>query len=119
MTASCWDVDTATAACHRCLGDLCLRLKTTVEGDPPTVRIVPLCPRCDVNAPEAQGLLAFFALHPAVEGGTVDEFAALVAEWVAVLPPPRVVDPAAFEEDVAAFLSGYFDDDQDMPTDDE
>lgn len=108
------DVDTDAGACHRCLGDLCLRLKVTTPGDPPTVRIVPLCRRCDVDVPEAQGLLAFFTLHPAVDVGTVAVFATLAAEWLTHLPPPRTVDPAVFEADVAAALNGYFNAEEDL-----
>lgn len=87
--------------CHRC-GDLLLisaqvphswtRTEgTTVEG----LRTVGLCPSCDRGDPDAQGVLAFFALNPTITDDTVSSAAALIEEWahrVAQRPPPEIPD---------------------------
>jgi hypothetical protein len=48
-----------------------------VEGS----RRIGLCSRCDREDPEAQGLLAFFAVHEAVTDATMPSVAELLAEW--------------------------------------
>lgn len=101
--------EAAASRCQRCDGELWLQLKTTTAGDPPTVRVLPLCPRCDAGDEASQGLLAFFAVHGAVSPDNVDTFATLAAEWISRLPSPRLYASALAA--VCEALHGYFDDD--------
>jgi hypothetical protein len=80
------------------------------QGGQSYSRVVPLCPRCDVDDPNSQALLAFFAFHSRAEAGAAEGFAALVEEWVQNLPPRPVVGDAAFDADVEAYRRGDFDD---------
>lgn len=118
MNDPTWSVETNDTRCHRCQGRLHLLLRVPPElarwpvgslGEG-TVRLVPLCPRCHSGEPSAQGLLAFFAVHPSVDDANVAEFAALVNEWLHNLPVPKTFDAEAFERDVAAWYRGDFDD---------
>jgi hypothetical protein len=83
------EVDVAGGrCCHRCDKPLMLVARTShpltladgsrVEG----TRSVGLCAGCDRDTPDAQGLLAFFAVHETVTDETVSSVAALLAEWV-------------------------------------
>lgn len=75
-------------SCHRC-GDAELLLVTRVphtitgvEGVPVAgTRGVGLCATCDRDDPDAQGVLAFFAVHEAVADDSVDTVAQLLDEW--------------------------------------
>lgn len=44
-------------------------------------RGVGLCPVCDRDDPDTQGVLAFFAVHESVTDETVASAAELLAEW--------------------------------------
>ena len=118
MNGVTWSVETSDPRCPRCGGKLHVLLRvppdlarwpagSLSEG---TMRLVPLCPHCDKEEPSAQGLLAFFVVHTAIDDENVADFAALVSEWVHHLPPPQRVDPVAFERDIAAWRRGDFDD---------
>jgi len=64
-----------------------------VEG----TRGVGLCAGCDRDAPDAQGLLAFFAVHETVSDETVTSVAVLLAEWV-----DRVAHhPTLYEQEIS------------------
>lgn len=117
MSTPRWSVETNDPSCHRCRGSLYLLLRVPPElarwpagalGEG-TVRLVPLCPRCDRDEPSAQGLLAFFGVHQTISEENAADFAALVNEWVDQLPIPKTADPAAFERDVAAWHRGELD----------
>jgi hypothetical protein len=111
-----WSVETDDLECHRCGGPLHAMLRipggrgNRSEASPglPTIRLVPLCGRCDRNEPTMQGLLAFFALHPHIRERNIDEFAALLHEALDRIPPSRVIDPEAFEREAEAWRNGEF-----------
>jgi hypothetical protein len=117
-----WSLETGDLRCRRCLGKLYARLRLPPEyaGWPAgsfgegTTRVVQICPDCDSAEPSAQGILAFFVLHPTIDEENAADFGALVNEWIANLPRPKSVDPRAFEEDVAAWERGDFDDSRDL-----
>jgi hypothetical protein len=114
-----WSITTGRDACFRCGGELCAMLHVPPEfaGWPAgslgegTFRRVPLCQRCDGDEPSAQGVLAFFALHPQLDADNIKEFEVLLSQWLRRLPPARVVDAEAFKRDVEAWQRGDFDDD--------
>ncbi|MGI5215091.1 DUF6300 family protein [Plantactinospora sp. CA-290183] len=117
MGASGWSIETNDTRCHQCEGGLYLMLRLPPElarwpagslGEG-TNRLVPLCPWCHGDEPLAQGLLAFFAVHPSVDDANVTEFVSLVNEWLLNLPIPEAFDAKAFELDVAAWHRGDFD----------
>jgi uncharacterized protein DUF6300 len=75
-------------SCHRCDGALVLLAQVPhsltssdgshVEG----TRGVGLCAACDRHDPDAQGLLAFLAVHETVTDETVHSIASLIDELV-------------------------------------
>jgi Family of unknown function (DUF6300) len=75
-------------SCHRCdepfmlvarmSHPLTLADGSQVEG----TRSAGLCAACDRDVPDAQGLLAFFAVHETVTDETLTSVAALLSEWV-------------------------------------
>ena len=73
--------------CHRCDGPLLLvaRVPYALVGTDGLLlegtRGIGLCPRCDSADRDAQGLLAFFAVHQRVTDATVGSAAALIDEW--------------------------------------
>src|SRR2546430_17061593 len=98
-----WSVETNESHGPRCQGSLHMLLRVPPDlarwqagslGEG-TTRLVSLCPRCDSNEPSAQGLLAFFAVHPAVDDSNVAAFASLVNEWIHNLPIARNANPVA------------------------
>jgi hypothetical protein len=95
--------------CHRCGSNLLLTVQLPHPRIAHGLHVQPLCQHCDVDDPIAQGLLAFFAVYPAIDEHNADTFKALVSEWIANIPPPPAVDPEAFEQDVAAWRRGEFD----------
>lgn len=102
-------------SCHRCLGDLLLAARVPHPCLDNCIHIQPLCPRCHADDPTAQGLLAFFALYAAIDEDNASTFDQLVGQWLESVPPPRSVDPEAFERDIAAWRRGDFDHDEDHP----
>ena len=68
-----------------------------------------LCPHCDKNDARAHGLLAYFAFHSMIDAESLEDFAALVNEWVQSLSVTRAVDPASFQADVDAYHKGEYD----------
>jgi hypothetical protein len=69
---------------------------------------VVLCVPCGSDDPFGAALITFFHVHGEVSDGTLEEFARLVRGWVGGAQV-QCVDPAAFEEDVAAWERGDFD----------
>lgn len=73
--------------CHRCDGPLLLAARvphtlTRVDGAHlEGTRGIGLCPNCDSDDPDAQGVLAFFVLHRKVSDDTVTSAAVLIDEW--------------------------------------
>jgi len=107
-----WSVERESRTCHRCDAELYLSVRLP-HPDSPTgpgaighVRVATLCPRCDVDNAAAHALLAFFAVHGAVDGANAGEFAALVHDWVDALPPPPEVDLDALEDEIEAWRRG-------------
>jgi hypothetical protein len=49
------------------------------------LRDVTLCPACDAQAPAAQGLLRYFALHKALRPQDASEVSGLVGQWLAAV----------------------------------
>jgi hypothetical protein len=74
--------------CHRCDEPFMLVARmshplTLADGsEVGGTRGAGLCATCDRDAPDAQGLLAFFTVHETVTDETVTSVAALLAEWV-------------------------------------
>lgn len=74
--------------CHRCDGPILLSARvphtlTRTSGERTDgTRGIGLCPTCDSKDPDAQGVLAFFALHGSVADHTVASIATLIDEWV-------------------------------------
>ena len=62
-------------------------------------RSVGLCAGCDRDAPDAQGLLAFFTVHETVTDETMTSVAALLAEWIdRVTHHPTLGEPDISDE---------------------
>lgn len=101
-------------ACPRCSGECLLQAKmpsalTNVRGAR-TRGYFPfvLCPTCDFDSPTAGAVVTFFHVHGQVSADTTEQFADLIAAWLATLQVPTVT-PAAFEADIAAWQAGEFD----------
>jgi hypothetical protein len=90
--------------CHRCDGELLLsaRARVTidwVEGQRiPSRRTVTLCPQCHRDLPEAQGLLAFFALYSQLTRETVREATVLIREWLSTVTATAYTDEQLAED---------------------
>lgn len=67
-------------------------------------RLVGLCPRCDANQPGTQGLLAYFAIHSAVQPGDETTFAGLLRTWVDSIPAHP--DESQWAEDARKWSEG-------------
>jgi hypothetical protein len=97
--------------CHRCAGVLVLlariphRLTSTDGSHVDGTRDVGLCAGCDRHDRDAQGLLAFFAVHETVTDATVHSVAALIDEWLG-----RVADrQPSRDREVREEVDRYFD----------
>ena len=99
-------------ACHRCLGPLLLAARMPHPRLANCVYIQPLCPRCHIDDPGAQGLLAFFAVHSAVDEKNARTFNELVRQWLDGVSPPGAVDAETFEREIEAWHRGEFDSDE-------
>ncbi|MGV9679174.1 DUF6300 family protein [Nocardia sp. NPDC003482] len=83
-----YEVTTGEVHCHRCGRPALLTARvphrfqrddgTVVEG----ARTVVLCSVCDGGDPDAQGVLAFFALHESVDSDNVESAGSLIGEWI-------------------------------------
>ncbi len=68
-----------------------------------------LCPQCDKDNPQAQGLLAYFACYGAITPEALETFVVLSQQWVRSLSTPRSVTAELFEADVDAYHRGEFE----------
>jgi hypothetical protein len=107
--------------CHRCNEVLILLAQVPhvlIGSDGSHVagtRGVGLCAACDRHDPDAQGLLAFFAVHETVTDETVHSIASLLNEWIG-----RVADRrASSEREIRDEVDRYFnsDDSNERPED--
>lgn len=112
-----WTIEATNLICHRCAEALYLAVRVPHPGFVASdgysvtwVRMVPLCPRCDVEDASAHALLAFFAVYPQIDESNVAEFGKLLKEWVVNLPPRQTVSAEALDAEIAAWRSGEFDD---------
>lgn len=96
-------------SCHRCAGPAILETRVPhvierADGDHVDgTRGVVLCPVCDTDDPDAQGLLALFAVHETITDEVIESAASLIIEWtsrVADRPEPKATDvePADLDE---------------------
>jgi hypothetical protein len=99
--------------CHRCNGPLLLAVSvphSLRRADGVEVcghRAVSLCPRCDIDDPAAQGVLAFFVLHASITESNLPDVALLLREWIDhVATRPPVYTDADLEEEVQQWESG-------------
>lgn len=106
-------VTSGELACQRCAGPALLAVR--VPADDPHHDTghthAQLCRSCDVDQPEAQGLLAFLAFYDTISVEHADEFHQLLSEWVRRrrdTPRPQI-DPRDFDADVDAWMRGDFD----------
>lgn len=93
--------------CHRCGGELYLAVTAphpTMPGD----RLMVLCPQCDADDPDAQELLAWFAIYSVVDTSDLADLEVRVGHWVAAMQerPTGVYD---LDADVEAWHRGDYD----------
>ena len=91
--------------CHRCGGELILQARVprpARDGDPfqGTYNTVGLCTVCDRDDPAAQGILAFFTVHPEITDTTTHTAAALIDEWANRMSA-RTIKPSDADADHA------------------
>lgn len=77
-------VDASTLRrCHRCEGALLLTAKVPhTIGQAAGTRTIGVCPVCDRDNTELQGVLAFYAFHAHVTDDNSWEAAELIYEWI-------------------------------------
>lgn len=107
-------VEISEKPCPRCAGQLLLSLRLPHPGFAPDLagiflRIVTLCPVCDLDTAHAAGLLAFFALHAEVDLDNAGEFVLLLHQWLDRIPPPPRLDPQVVEAEWQAWRRGDYD----------
>jgi len=98
--------------CHRCDGPLMLLAQVPhiltgsdgsyVEG----TRGVGLCVACDRHDPDAQGLLAFFAVHETVTDDTIHSIATLLQEWIGRVADRRALCEQEIRDEVDRYING-------------
>lgn len=70
--------------CHRCGGPVELRVELPDPDWPggAAKRVLILCRHCDQGRGSAAGLLAFLTYHPQINHDNLDEFTALLIDWL-------------------------------------
>ena len=98
--------------CPRCDGELLFSVRHPVQeawGGIPVrgCRTATLCPHCHKDAPEAQGLLAFFAVHERITEHTLRDVTGVLQEWLDYVTanPPTYTDEE-LDEDIRSWESG-------------
>ena len=98
--------------CHRCTGPVTLLAQvshhlTASGGASVGHRTIGLCPTCDHDDPDAQGILAFFAVHETVTDDNLPTVAQLIEEWTTRAASRTTAHPEHRAEDERADYEDY------------